>query len=383
MQILADENIPYVQEAFSSLGEVQTVEGRRLTRADLVNKEILLVRSVTPVNANLLAGTRVRFVGTATIGYDHVDLEYLQEQGIGFTSAPGSNATAAAEYVISALLIISERQGFELHEKTVGIIGCGNVGSRVWQKLKALGVQCLLYDPPLQEKTGSGGFVDLETVLSAQIITLHVPLEKTGKYPTYHLVNADFLEKLRRDVIFINTSRGNVIDENALFKRLNAHPTMIAVLDVWKNEPRINLFLLQRVALGTPHIAGYSLDGKVRGTEMIYTTTCHFFNQSPIWQVQTSLPEPPLTRLFFSKTAEDSVALRTAVMACYDVRRDDTMLRLIVQSPQSHTLFDNLRKNYPIRREFGCVEVNLPMEKEDLAVKLRGLGFTVNVEAQS
>ena len=341
---------------------------------------MLLVRSVTPVNANLLTDTKIRFVGTATIGYDHIDLRYLEEQGIGFASAPGCNATAASEYVISALFVISERQGFELQEKTVGIIGCGNVGSRVWQKLKALGVHCLLYDPPLQEKTGSQGFVDLETVLSAQIITLHVPLKKTGIYPTYHLVNTEFLDKLRHDVILINTSRGNVIDENALFKKLNAHPTMTAILDVWKNEPRINLFLLQRVALGTPHIAGYSLDGKARGTEMIYTQTCHFFNQPQIWNIQDALPEPPLTQLSFSKTVEDKVALKTAVMACYDVRRDDTMMRLIVQSSHSHMLFDNLRKDYPIRREFNCVDIHLPVEKKESAVKFRGLGFTVHHE---
>jgi len=182
-------------------------------------------------------------------------------------------------------------------------------------------------------------YVDLETVLSADIITLHVPLEKTGRYPTYHLVNADFLAKLRDDVILIN------------------------VLDVWNNEPHINLSLLQRVATGTPHIAGYSLDGKMRGTQMLYAAVCDYFKRALTWQTQSCLPTPPLTRLSFSKTVDDDVAIHTAVMACYDVRRDDAVLRRVSQATHPGAYFDNLRKNYPVRREFSCVEIELPTEK--------------------
>ncbi len=367
MQILADENIPYVQTAFATLGEVRTIVGRHLSRADLGEAEILLVRSVSRVNEKLLAGSAVRFVGTATIGLDHIDLDYLQQQGIGFASAPGSNATAAAEYVVSALLIMAQRQGWALRDKTVGIIGCGNVGSRVLNKLNALGVNCLIHDPPLQNPN----YVDLETVLSADIITLHVPLEKSGAYPTYHLVNTDFLAKLQDNVILINASRGAVVDEVALLEALNACPTMTIILDVWENEPNINPLLLQRTALGTPHIAGYSLDGKVRGTEMLYTAVCDYFQHPRTWQAQTSLPPPPLTRLSFSKTVENNVAIHTAVMASYDVRRDDAALR----HPSGY--FDHLRKNYPVRREFNCIEIELPAEKSALAAQLRGLGFIV------
>jgi len=389
MQIIADENIPYVRTGFANLGKTRTVVGRGLKSADLGDANILLVRSVTQVDKKLLAGSAVRFVGTATIGLDHIDLDYLQQQSIGFASAQGSNATAAAEYVISALLITAQRQGFQLNNKTVGIIGCGNVGSRVLNKLNALGVNCVIYDPPLQEKLGpktfkvcqtfkvSTKYVNLDTVLSADIITLHVPLSKGGHYPTYQLVNADLLGKLRDDVILINTSRGAVVDETALLETLVRRPAMTIILDVWQNEPDINLSLLQRAALGTPHIAGYSLDGKARGTEMLYAAVCDYFQHPATWQAQTDLPAPPLTRLSFSKTVDDNVAIHTAVMACYDVRRDDAALRRINQTADASAFFDKLRKNYPVRREFDGVEIEVPPEKSVLAAQLRGLGFQV------
>ncbi|NJO16013.1 MAG: 4-phosphoerythronate dehydrogenase PdxB [Thioploca sp.] len=381
MQIIADENIPFVDIAFANLGEIRTVAGRDLSYADLGETEILLVRSVTPVNETLLNNSAIRFVGTATIGLDHIDLAYLHHRGIGFASAPGCNAIAAAEYVISALLVIAERQGFSLADKTVGIIGCGNVGSRVLKKLIALNINCLIYDPPQQEQRGEFDYVDLETVLSADIITLHVPLEKQGRYPTYHLINEAVLKKLSNQVILINTSRGAVIDESALLNRLATHPEMTVILDVWKNEPNINPLLLQRATLATPHIAGYSLDGKVRGTEMLYTAVCHYFKKDKMWQSQTSLPVPPLTCLSFSNQINDSVAIHTAVMACYDIRRDDATLRRMAQEIQGRRFFfDNLRKYYPVRREFSCVKIELPIEKSRLAKQLKGLGFQVDLK---
>lgn len=380
MLIIADENIPYVQTAFASVGEVRTVVGRQLTRATLAEAEILLVRSITAVNIELLAGSAVRFVGTATIGYDHVDLAYLTQQGIGFANAPGCNAIAAAEYVISALLVVAERQGFELPQKTVGIIGCGNVGSRVLTRLRALGVECVVYDPPLQEQTGGAAWTDLDTVLSAaDIVTVHVPLTTGGAYPTYHLINAAALAKLKPAAILINTSRGQVVDEVALWHQLMSVPEMTVILDVWQNEPGINSALLQRAALGTPHIAGYSLEGKLRGTEMLYTAVCEYFNQSASWPPAAGvcLPLPPLTRLSFSVSVEDQAAIQTAVLACYDVRRDDAALRLISAPNKLEVQFDNLRKYYPVRREFSSVEVELPGSKQTLANQLRGLGFKV------
>lgn len=375
MHIIADENIPCVQSAFATLGQVRTVAGRHLTAADLAEAEILLVRSVTPVNEKLLAKSTVRFVGTATIGYDHIDLGYLQRRGIGFASAPGSNATAAAEYVISVLFALYPEGAFI--NKTVGIIGCGNVGSRVLHKLQALGVSCAVYDPPLAEKIACSDYNNLDAILSADIITLHVPLEKTGRYPTYQLVNADFLDQLSAQAMLINTARGDVIDEVALLNTLAKHPYRQAILDVWHGEPAINRALLQHIALGTPHIAGYSSDGKVQGTAMLYAAVCDYFGYTPTWQPAHCLAPPPLTSLTFSETVEDNYALCIAVMACYDVRRDDHRLRLITQADHPAIFFDNLRKHYPLRREFNCVKVELPATKTVLAEKLRGLGFQV------
>lgn len=377
MQIVADENIPYVREAFSTLGNVRTVSGRTLCRADLANTDILLVRSVTSVNESLLAQTSVRFVGTATIGFDHIDLEYLRKQEIGFANAPGSNAESTAEYVISALLVAAHQQGFDLKDKVVGIIGCGNVGSKVFQKLQALNVTCLRYDPPLQEKTVESHYVDLAKVFNADILTLHVPLETAGRYPTYQMVNADFLETLKENVILINTSRGKVIAESALLAHLAVHPKMNVILDVWDNEPQINLALLQRAMLATPHIAGYSLDGKARGTEMLYQAACRYLQCPVTWQSSDFLPPAPVTALTFSDRLDPIRAIFLAVTTCYDIRQDDAMLRLITNANRSGEFFDQLRKNYPIRREFSCLSLKIPQMYREVASQLRGLGFKV------
>lgn len=375
MHILVDENIPYGAEAFATLGTVSTFHGRHLSATDLATTDVLIVRSITPVNAQLLQNTPVRFVGTATIGTDHVDLEYLKSRDIAFASAPGCNATSAAEYVISALTILAQQQHFDLNKKTVGIVGCGNVGSRVKAKLQALGVACLVYDPPLQETDSSQDFVDIAALQHADIITLHVPLSTVGKYPTQNLVDAEFLSHLREEVILINTARGDVVDEIALSYRLLAYPKMQVVLDVWRDEPRINPWLLSRAGLATPHIAGYSFDGKVRGTEMIYQTVCQFLETSPKWQAQ--LPSAAIQQLGFSEQLEPQQAIATAILANYDVRRDDAQLRLITQHPHPTSYFDQLRKEYPIRREFSCLTIQLPTAKSDLAAQFRDLGFCV------
>lgn len=380
LHIVADENILYVKEAFNTLGTVQTVAGRRLNRSHLSQADVLLVRSITPVNAELLAGTPVQFVGTATIGYDHVDIDYLCEQRIAFASAPGSNATSTAEYVVSALLTIAEQRDINLREQKVGIVGCGNVGSRVLHKLQALGIYCCVYDPFLQEKTKAHEeypFVEFGEILSSNIITFHVPLEKSGRHPTYHLVNADFLEKLRKNVILLNTARGDIVDEAALFSTLTIRPDMTTILDVWHGEPHINLDLVHRVTLGTPHIAGYSLDGKARGTEMLYRALCQYFDYKPTWNIQKCLPAPPVTHLAFSPTIDDDIAIQTAVMTCYDVRRDAVSLRLMAKSTYPSAFFDNLRKRYAVRREFSCLKIQVPEEKPTLAAQLSGLGFNI------
>lgn len=378
MHIVADENIPYVREAFSALGEVHTVAGRQLQPTHLKNADILLVRSVTRVNEPLLANSPVCFVGTATIGCDHVDLAYLKRCSIAFASAPGSNATSTAEYVISSLLIVAERLGFKVADKKIGIIGCGNVGRRVLDKLQALNVTCRVYDPPLQETAPNAvPFSPLPEIFDSDVITLHVPLTRGGNYPTERMVNTAFLAQLKPEVILINTSRGNVVDDSALHAKLASCPKMTLVLDVWNDEPAIDLTLLSQVALGTPHIAGYSLDGKVRGTQMLYTAVCTHFGHTPTWVAHHCLPPPPLSRLAFTSTVEDEMAVKTAVLACYDVRSDDARLRLVTSAEHSNAYFDQLRKQYPLRREFSSVTIEVPRAKVNLNQQLRGLGFQI------
>lgn len=351
MKIIADENIPCVTQAFSTLGEVVLRPGRQLCAADVRAADILLVRSVTRVGRELLEGSQVRFVGSATIGFDHVDRDYLGQHGIGFATAPGSNATSAAEYVVSAVLALAERDGFDPADKSVGIIGCGNVGSRVLQKLTALRMSCRVNDPPLQAQGGRDGFVELDEILKADIITLHVPLTQTGAHPTWHLVDTPFLESLKPGAILINTARGAVVDNQALDAVLDERDDLSVVLDVWEGEPAINTALLGKVALGTPHIAGYSLNGKLRGTEMIYQAACKYLGlPAQGWKADANLPEGRVIML--EQAGQD--ALKAAVFDSYDVRHDDRRLRTILSldAAERPACFDRLRKEYPLRLEF-------------------------------
>ena len=377
MKIIADENIPCVRQAFASLGEVTLLPGRGMHPEQVRDADLLLVRSVTRVDHALLEGSRVRFVGSATIGFDHVDRGYLQAQGIGFSTAPGSNATSAAEYVVSALMVLAERQGFDPAGKTVGIIGCGNVGSRVRRKLEALGMQCLVNDPPLQAQGGHDDFVDLERVLQADVITVHVPLTRSGPHPTFHLVDAEFLARLRPGAVFINTARGAAVDNAALDGLLGARTDLSIVLDVWEGEPAINAGLLEKVDLGTPHIAGYSLDGKLRGTEMIYRAACEFLGTPLQWSASSALPPGP--SLDLAGAGEPLDAARAAVLHCYDVRADDARLRYMLTLPPEEraACFDLLRKEYPVRREFAQTDLRATRPDARLEQLLTGLGFTV------
>jgi erythronate-4-phosphate dehydrogenase len=381
MKIIADENIPFVRESFSTLGEVTTLPGRKITAKSLGAAEVLLVRSVTRVGAELLSGSKVQFVATATIGFDHVDIEYLQNERIGFASAPGCNSNSVAEYVLSALMVLAERRGFSLPEKTVGIVGCGNVGSKVQAKLRALGVACLVNDPPLKDRTGDSSFVSLEEIFSADIITLHVPLERDGKYPTFEMVDESFLAKMKPDAVLINTSRGNVVDERALLNALQSG-RIAAVLDVWQSEPNINCQILEWVELATPHIAGYSFDGKVRGTEMIYQAACKFFGATPTWKPSDHLPATPIKQLSFSDAVEDNEVIRGSILSSYDIRDDDASLRkmLTISQRERGSYFESLRKNYPVRREFTSTEIRISKRREVLAEILTGIGFRVKLE---
>ncbi|MDD5393965.1 MAG: 4-phosphoerythronate dehydrogenase [Thiothrix sp.] len=342
--ITLDENIPYAAQAFSTLGQTQLLAGRGMSNADLQDTDILVVRSVTKVNSQLLAGTPVRFVASATIGFDHVDLDYLREQGIGFARAPGCNAVSAAEYVLTALCYWSLLRNKPLQECSIGIIGHGNVGSRVRRLCESMGMQCVVNDPPLQAQGGTGLF-PLEAALACDIVTLHVPFTRTGEHHTYRLLDARQLARLRPGTLLLNTARGGVVEESALLARLQAHADLDVVLDTWENEPDINREMLQHTLLGTPHIAGYSLDGKIRGTEMVYQACCQFLHTQATWHSPLDPPTP----------LSNSQDKRRDVLNAYDICADDARLKVLLadKALETRIYFDQLRKHYPVRREFS------------------------------
>nr|AUN37057.1 erythronate-4-phosphate dehydrogenase [uncultured bacterium] len=379
MRVVADENIPYVREAFAEFGEVVTLPGRTVSARDLGGADLLLVRSITRVDAALLDGTAVKFVATATIGTDHVDLPYLQGRGIGFSSAPGCNANSVADYVSAALLLLAEKHGLDLSDMSLGVVGVGNVGRRVAARGRALGMNLVLNDPPLAETTCEPVYRPISEVQACDVITFHVPMEKSGPYPTHHLCNAEFLAALKPGVIIFNTSRGAVIDNIALLDALNSGHVRAAVLDVWEGEPNVNADLLAKVDLASPHIAGYSFDGKVNGTQQIYDATCRHFGRAASWNPQALLPTPECPLIALSPPYSDAVA--KCVRAVYDIRDDDARMRRTLELPtEDHgAYFDRLRKEYPRRREFKNTRVTLTAPDDAVARQLTGLGFQVEV----
>ncbi|MFH0342180.1 MAG: 4-phosphoerythronate dehydrogenase [Chromatiales bacterium] len=377
MRIIADPNIAYVRDAFAALGELRLASGRDWTPEITRDADLLLVRSVTRVDAALLGASRVRFVGTATSGVDHIDLEYLSHKGIAFAAAPGSNAAAVAEYVLSALLVLVQERGDSLRGMTAGIIGCGHVGARVTDLLGALGVECIINDPPLQELTGEAKYCSLDDALSAHVVSLHVPLTASGSHPTVNLIGLDELTRMRNDAILINTARGGVVDEPALRALLTRRPRMAAVIDCWCHEPDIDVELLRRAAIGTPHIAGYSDDAKLRATKMLYQSVCEFLSVPKRWQPPAAADA--LRTLCLDEAETDADLLRQAVFACYDARDDHRALAEIdgLELTERGQHFDALRANYRTRRAFGAAEVVVPPGRPALRALLRALGFGV------
>ncbi len=378
MKIIADANIPFVAECFSSIGEVKIVGGREITPGIVRNADVLLVRSITPVGADLLTGSKVRFVATATIGFDHIDVDFLRRNNIGFASAPGSNANSAAEYVIAGLLEIGRKYDIDLEDKSIGIIGVGNVGSRVAKKCAALGMQIYLNDPPLQRETGEAKYLPLDELFDCDLITLHTPLTFEGVDKTYHLADEKFFKSLKERCVFVNASRGGVVDSEALKTAIRSGRLRAVVLDVWENEPNIDTELLEMVDIGTPHIAGYSLDGKIAGMIMIYKAVCEYFGLSVKFDIEDFLPEPAVRQLRIDpNTNSEQAALANAVQKIYDVREDDVRLRRICEKAveKRGEFFDSLRKNYPVRREFQNTKVIVKDRSSTLAKKLKGIGF--------
>ncbi|MDC9593188.1 4-phosphoerythronate dehydrogenase PdxB [Xenorhabdus sp. IM139775] len=374
MKILVDENMPYAEQLFQALGEVQAVPGRPVPEGALGHADAFMVRSVTKVNESLLQGSSVKFVGTATAGMDHVDQQWLAQAGIGFSAAPGCNAIAVVEYVFSALLLLAEQDQFQLKDKTVGIVGVGNVGGRLADRLAALGVKTLLCDPPRADRGDEGEFWPLETLVKeADILTFHTPLNQSGSYKTYHLADAELLSALPDNRILINASRGEVVDNQALLAVLQKGKKLRTVLDVWEPEPDLSLPLLALVDIGTPHIAGYTLEGKARGTTQVFEAYCEFLGQPRKTALADLLPTPDFSQVTVRGEVTQSV-LKRLMHLVYDVRRDDAPLRQVAAQAGA---FDRLRKDYPERREWSSLTVHC--DSEESAQLLARIGFNAKV----
>ncbi len=377
LNIVADENIPLLQEFFGELGRIRTYPGRSICAAQVRDADVLLVRSVTAVGAELLDHSAVQFVGTCTIGTDHLDVDYLQRRAISWSSAPGCNARSVVEYVLSALARVKP----DWLDAEFGIVGCGNVGGLLYRQLRALGLPCKCYDPLLTGQQNPD-LASLEQVLATPVICLHAPLTTTGPYPSWHLLDAQVLQQLRPGTVLISAGRGGVIDNQALKKVLQRRRDLTVVLDVWEPEPGIDIDLLQLVDLGSPHIAGYSFDGKVAGTALIYQALCrHLGRQPEITVEQLANPQQGALGEIKLPSGDRQTLLNSAIIAAYDICEDDHNLRqLLSMTTGRPEYFDQLRKNYRQRREFSHYPVSgLPATTEGAAVArdLALLGFPV------
>lgn len=378
MKLVVDANIPASEACFAEFGKVIRLPGRDITPQDVKAADALIVRSVTRVDGALLANSRVRFVGTCTIGTDHIDTAYLQAQDIAFASAPGCNAEAVVDYVLASLLTLAERQGGALRQRCVGVVGVGNVGSRLLARLKALGVKVLACDPPRAAREGRAGFAPLSTLISqCDVLCLHTPLVTEGPYKTHHLLGAQQLKSLKPGSILVNAGRGDCLDNAALAHQLSQQAGLTAVLDVWENEPTIDPQLQALAALATPHVAGYSLDGKLRGSLMIHHALAEHLGRQSSLTLADMCPLPALGEVTLQQAIPTEDALRLCLRAVYDPRRDHDRLAREMQQQAIGNAFDRCRADYPLRREFATLNVRLKGEAMSLAPCLRAAGFNV------
>nr|MBF0684480.1 4-phosphoerythronate dehydrogenase PdxB [Pseudomonas sp.] len=363
---------------FGELGSIRRMHGRTISKAALGESEALLVRSVTRVDRELLEGSNVRFVGTCTIGTDHLDLDYFEEAGITWASAPGCNARGVVDYVLGSLLALAEGDAVELADRRFGVVGAGQVGGRLVEVLRGLGWNVRVCDPPRQARE-AGEFVSLDEIIEeCDVISLHTPLTLEGEDRTFHLLDETRLQQLRPGSWLINASRGAVVDNATLREQLALRPDIQAVLDVWEGEPQVDVGLAELCWIATPHIAGYSLDGKLRGTAQIYQAFCASKGIEPRVELADLMPAAPLRGLSFSASAMPSETLATICRAVYDPRRDDAAFRrsLAGDENQRSVAFDQLRKHYPPRREIDGLEIDAAGQAQ-LEQIVRALGCSL------
>lgn len=379
MLIVADENIPLLDAFFAGFGEIRRYPGRAIDAACVRDADVLLVRSVTRVTAQMLEGSQVRFVGTCTIGTDHLDLDYLAQAGIHWSSAPGCNARGVVDYVLGSLLTLAELDGVALQDRVYGVVGAGQVGERLVRVLRGLGWKVLVCDPPRQARE-EGEFVSLQVILEqCDAISLHTPLLRDGPDPTWHLLGGEQLARLRPGAWLVNASRGPVVDNQALRELLLDREDVQAVLDVWEGEPQVDLALADLCTLATPHIAGYSLDGRQRGTAQVYQAFCRWRGEPERVRLSTLLPPPSLAQIDLDARTAPAWALAALCRAVYDPRRDDADFRrsLSEDPAQQRAAFDLLRKHYPERREIEGLAVRVRGDSPQLAQVVAALGATL------
>ena len=373
MKILVDDRIPFIKGALEPVAEVLYLPGDRIGPGEVKEADALIIRTRTKCNAHVLKDSKVKFIATATIGFDHIDTSFCEASGIHWQNAPGCNAKSVEQYILSALLTLAEKKQFELAGKTIGIVGVGHVGSKIERVCKLLGMNVLLNDPPRARSEGADTFVSLKQVMQdADIITLHVPLSISGEDSTWHFINHLFFSSLRKKTILINSSRGEVVDSFALKHAIHSGILDSVVLDVWENESLIDLELLWRVNIATPHIAGYSVDGKANGTKMSVQGVSEFFQLGlDDWEPK-GLPVPEKTEILIDSTEKNlQQIIYEAVIASYNILEDDKRLR------DSVNTFERQRGSYPVRREFDSFSVKLANDPTGAAQVLKDLGFNI------
>jgi len=374
MKIIIDNKIPYIKGALEPYGEVVYLPGNRTTSDVVKDADALITRTRTSCSRDVLEGSRVKFIATATIGFDHIDTEYCKAEGIEWTNAPGCNAESVNQYIASALCSFSRRRGYVLKDKTIGIVGVGQVGSRVAKTCEILGMKVLLNDPPRERVEELSQFVSLKTIQEeADIISFHVPLNMEGTDRTHHMVNREFLQGLKNKALIINTCRGEVFETRAVREAKQSGALKGIIIDCWENEPELDLGLLNLVDYGTSHIAGYSKDGKAKGTKMSVRAISSFFGLGiDDWQpAGVEPPSNPVIELDGSKKNAEQV-LADAILSTYEIESDDKALR---DNPR---LFEQLRGDYPVRREFGCYSVRAMNVNDEILRQLTKLGFKLD-----
>ncbi len=373
LRFIIDNKIPFIEGVFDDLAEVVYLPGNEIGPEDVKEADGLVIRTRTKCNRALLDGSKIRFIATATIGYDHIDTAYCEKKGIQWTNAPGCNSSSVEQYIVSVLLFLANKNSFKPEEKTLGIIGVGNVGRKVKKACNALGFKVVCNDPPRERKEGSDEFTSLDELLAqSDIVTMHVPLTGEGPDRTVGMADKDFFERMKSGACIINSSRGEVVNEKDLKNSLRGGEIVAAVLDVFQNEPMPDMDLLGLLTLATPHIAGYSVDGKANGTTMSVQAVSKFFGLGlEQWQAE-NIPLPENPEIFADGSESDSLELLTELYSqSYDVTEDYRNLRSDIKK------FESLRGNYKVRREPSAFRVRLYNDNGKYRTILETLGFSV------